>query len=167
MGRVLSLNYGNTGIPKLLTPKQNNDKRLWVELRNNGKRSCMLVHRLVAEAFIENPHNYPQVNHIDEDTHNNRVENLEWCTARQNVNAYLQNHPDKRHAPRKRKNERPIVQSTKNGVEIKVWRHLVDVKNELGYHPTSILECCEGKRKTACGCSWHYAIENITEQRSS
>ncbi len=57
-----------------------------VSLFKNGKKKNKLVHRLVAEAFIENIKNYPQINHKNEDTLNNMVENLEWCTQKYNNN---------------------------------------------------------------------------------
>jgi hypothetical protein len=57
-----------------------------VSLFKDGKKKNKLVHRLVAEAFIENIKQYPQVNHKDEDSLNNMVNNLEWCTAKYNSN---------------------------------------------------------------------------------
>lgn len=59
----------------------------------HSNRKCMFVHRLVAMAFLKNPDNLPQINHKDEDTSNNRVDNLEWCTSEYNSN--YGNHKEK------------------------------------------------------------------------
>ena len=93
-GNVMSLNYGNRGYAKKLTPKCNNSGRLWVELLKGGKRKCMLVHRLVALAFIPNPNNFPQINHKDENPKNNFAFNLEWCTQSYNNNYSIERHPE-------------------------------------------------------------------------
>ena len=72
-GRILKLGYDKGGYLK-------------VALCKNGKIKNKKTHRLVAEAFIPNPNNYPEVNHLDEVKDNNNVENLEWCTSRYNTN---------------------------------------------------------------------------------
>ena len=66
-----------------------NRKYRCVYVKENGKQKIYLVHRLVAQAFIPNPENKPQVNHIDGNPSNNKIDNLEWVTARENsVHAY-------------------------------------------------------------------------------
>ena len=70
--RILKLQYDRYGY-------------LYVPLRNRDNRKKFKVHRLVAEAFIPNPDNLPQINHIDGNKDNNKVENLEWCTNKYNV----------------------------------------------------------------------------------
>lgn len=62
------------------------DKYLRVGLHKNNKQKFLTVHRLVAEAFLSNPQNLPQVNHKDENKLNNNVDNLEWCSAKYNIN---------------------------------------------------------------------------------
>lgn len=85
-GRVRSLNYMKTSKVQVLKPQRQTQGYLFVRLRKEGKIRTIYIHRLVAEAFIPNPNNYPEVNHIDENKQNNIVSNLEWCTREYNQN---------------------------------------------------------------------------------
>lgn len=78
---------------RILKEKRNKKSRMvQVTLYKNGIGTSYLVHRLVGEAFIPNPENKPQINHIDGNRHNNCVDNLEWCTSRENnLHAYRNN----------------------------------------------------------------------------
>lgn len=69
----------------IITPVSTPDGYLRVGIYKNGKRKNVVIHRLVAEAFLPNPNNYTQINHIDEDKTNNCVTNLEWCTPYYNL----------------------------------------------------------------------------------
>lgn len=71
---------------RTLKPRDHKEGYLHVALSKNGIAKNKLVHRLVAEAFIENQNNYPIINHKDEVRANNNVENLEWCTKAYNMN---------------------------------------------------------------------------------
>ena len=70
----------------ILKPRAQQNGYLMVNLCKNGIRRSYYMHRIVSTAFIPNPDNKPQVNHKDEDKLNNSVENLEWCTAKENTN---------------------------------------------------------------------------------
>lgn len=84
-GKVRSLNYLGHGKTKELVP-WNNKGYLRVTLYINGKKVNRLLHRLVAEAFIPNPDNKPEVNHKTGDKHKNGADDLEWSTRKENLN---------------------------------------------------------------------------------
>lgn len=69
---------------KILKPIDNGHGYLRVDLRSNGQREQKLIHRLVAEHFIPNEKNKPEVNHLNKEKDKNQVDNLEWCTRQEN-----------------------------------------------------------------------------------
>ena len=87
-GRIISLkdNKGKRRIKELKQAKNKRNDYMQLTLHKNGKCYTKRVHRLVAQAFIPNPENKPQVNHIDENKTNNHMSNLEWMTSIENVN---------------------------------------------------------------------------------
>ena len=76
---------------KVLTPLKHNRGYLSVSLCKNGKQKMRLIHRLVAQAFIENKFNKKEINHINGNKKDNRVENLEWVTSKENTKHAIEN----------------------------------------------------------------------------
>lgn len=124
-----------------------------VNLWKDGTARAFRVHRLVAEAFIPNPHNKPQVNHLDENPSNNRMENLEWATAEENIQWGTRT---EREIQTKRKKARSVLQFTKDGKFIKEWSCANEAIVALGYKTDKIGYCCKGARKTFMGYIWRY-----------
>lgn len=90
-GRIFSLNYNNTGKEKELKQRTNKKGRAYVNLSINGKYTSLMVHRLVAETFIQRNDLFLEVNHIDGDKSNNNVSNLEWISRKENIKHGVKN----------------------------------------------------------------------------
>jgi hypothetical protein len=83
-GRIKNINYRGTGKTKFIKGTKHNNYT-YITLSKNNKLKAYLLHRLVAEAFIPNPENKPCINHKDCNRQNNRADNLEWCTQKENI----------------------------------------------------------------------------------
>ena len=139
---------------------------LRLNLCKEGKQKPFKVHRLVAQAFIPNPNNLPQVNHKDENKENNCITNLEWCTNEYNHNYGTRN---KRVAEKQKgrkipfeqiKNKIAVLQINKDTNEvIRKYDSIKEAQICCGVktHYSHIGACCKGERKTAYGFKWRYA----------
>lgn len=137
--------------------KQRKDKDGYhlINLCLSGKKITEKVHRLVAKAFLPNPYNLPEVNHIDGNKSNNSVSNLEWCD-----NSHNKYHAYKSGLRRSRrgetnKNRMKVAQLDANGKLIKVYNGIVEAEKELGINGSNISTVLNNdKRVTAGGYKW-------------
>lgn len=136
---------------------------LKVMLYKNGKYENKLLHRLVAEAFIANPQNLSQVNHINGIKNDSRVENLEWCNRSQNMkHAYATGLAKAattgKYGSDSLKAIKVNMLDKNTGEFIKQFGSLIEAANFLGKKCSGhICNCCKGKLKTAHGFKWEYA----------
>ena len=126
-GRTLRPSYDQMGYSKVV-------------LYMNGIRKHKRIHRLVAEAFLPNPNNYPEINHRDEVKANNHVENLEWCTREYNVN----------HGKRTEKVSQKLSKKVKavnvESGEVLIFSSVMEARNK-GYSG-SVSSACKGNYKS-------------------
>lgn len=149
LGRVKSLKFGKE---KILSPGHNGWGYLDVGLCKNGQKKHQLVHRLVALAFIPNPKNLPEVNHKNEDKTNNRADNLEWVSSKENINYGT------RTLRAAEKLSKKILQFTLDGTFIREWPSLHEIKCQFPkFNIGNICSCCLGHLKTAHKYIWRYA----------
>ena len=122
-------------------------------LSDKGVRTSKLVQRLVAEAFIENPENKPEVNHIDENKGNNSVENLEWNTHEENMNHGTRN------IRSANKQSMAVIGIDECGNIREIHSSMQSAERISGYGHSSISDCTNGKMKTYKGLEW-FKIDN-------
>ena len=141
-GKVRSLNYNRTGKVQELKPCKDRNGYLTVVLCQKDKQRSFLVHRLVACTYIPNPENKPTVNHINENKEDNRVENLEWATMKEQV----------QHGTSLERRSKKVL-CVETGV---IYDSTMEVERQTGLSHGNISKCCKGKYKTCGGYHWEY-----------
>lgn len=144
----------------IMKPHIDNRGYLAILLRDeNSIRKKISVHRLVAEAFIPNPNNLPQINHKDENKVNPRVDNLEWCSAKYNTNYNNMTYK------RANKLKKSINQYDLDGNFIKKWSGIIDASKGCNINRCCINDCCKNRSKTAGGYIWKYSNDKNMIER--
>lgn len=154
-GNVKSLNYNRTGKEKLLKPGVDGCGYLFVRLYKDGKAKQPRIHQLIAQTFIPNPLNLPQVNHKDENKTNNKVwinddgtvdlekSNLEWCTHEYNINYGTRNQRSAE-AHTNGIASKKVYQYTLEGELVKIWSSTNECGRN-GYNQGAVAACCKNK----------------------
>lgn len=189
LGKVKSLR-DNNGKPreKILRQGKMKNGYLYVVLCKEGKVKTFLIHRLVAQAFIQNPNNYQTVNHIDENKENNCIDNLEWMDMKQQVNhgTCIQRrvaHTDYKAFQEKRvantdykaiaakidykeigrknaeKQSKRVYQYSLDSTLVAIWQSTRECGRQ-GYNQGNVAACCRGELKSHKGYIWSYTPIN-------
>lgn len=164
-GRVKSLDnydicngYKRFRKGKILKQTNHNQGYKSVNLYKDKKAKTYTVHRLVAQEFLPNPNNLPEVNHKDENKLNNCVENLEWCDKKYNMNygTCIQRMTEK--LTNRKDFSKPVLQFTKYGVFVAEYPSTTEAHRQTGVNQSSISHCCRKKPryKSAGGFVWCY-----------
>ena len=164
LGRLMSLNYRKTGKAKLRKLNERKDGYQMVLLSKNGKKDLFFIHRLVAEAFLPNPENKPQVNHkiegdegkkinivyLNEDgTIDYKKTTIEWVTVKENINYGTHN---QRAAKIQSK---AVLQFTLDGEFVREWSSMSECERN-GFRKSAVCRCCNGKLPHYKGFLWMY-----------
>lgn len=163
LGEVYSMGAGNSTntlhkIPKLISQSISANGYKKIKLSKNGVKYWFNTHRLIAQMFIPNLDNKPYVNHIDGIKTNNSVDNLEWCTASENLLHASRLGLIKVKKGSENKLSKAVNQLDKDGNLIKTWGSIKQACQENGFNSFGIIKCCkkEKRYKTAYNYKWEY-----------
>ena len=169
LGRILSLNYRNTGKPELMTPTENGHGYLKVELSKNGEYKKCYVHRLIAQTFLPNPENKPCINHKIEGDEGKKINmvifnedgtvdeeksTIEWVTYEENNNHGTHNERVAKSNTNGKRSKR-VIQLSLTGDFIREWPSTMEAERN-GFDHSSVGKCCNGKLPHYKGFLWMY-----------
>ena len=168
LGKILSLNYKNTGKSKMMNPGEDTNGYLKVNLRKNGERKTCYVHRLIAETFLENPENKPCINHKIEGKKgktmnmvifntdgsvNKEKTTIEWCTYEENNN----------YGTRTERTSKKVLQLSLSGDLIREWESTRECGRN-GFNQGAVAACCRGELPHYKGFLWMFADDYKEKQ---
>lgn len=168
LGNIKSLHFGaKANHPnwklqqeKNLKPRIATSGYYRVELYKSHTKKYFYVHRLVATAFIANPQNKTEVNHIDGNKLNNHIENLEWNTKSENIRhsfkTGLHVSPMQGRKGSKSPFSKPVIQYDLSGNFVKLWLSISEAANYYSTKPTNISSCARKRHKTSINYIWRY-----------
>jgi len=156
LGRVRSTYFDP---PKILSQHIINSGYKTISLKINGKSKTTLVHRMVARAFCDGYADGLDVNHKDGNRLNNRADNLEWVTRKENIHDCIRRgafNIDAAHKVAQKKRRRPVAQYTKDWELVNTFESARKAAKAVGVHENCISRVCRGERKFSAGYRWVY-----------
>lgn len=160
VARKVNRNGHMVSVPeRFLNQSDNTNGYLRVNLSNGNHVKQAFVHRLVAEAFVDNPKGYKYIDHLDSDRHNNKPDNLVWCTQSENI-AAAYSRGRRKYVPmsdeaRVRVTKtiaKPVVRS-----DGKIYPSVTSAARDLGVTMAMVSHVLNGRAQTALGYSFRYA----------
>jgi hypothetical protein len=156
LGNIKSLKYRHHNREEILIGGIKKTGYKQVILVKDNKVKYKLVHRIVAETFISNPNNKPQVNHIDGNKTNNNINNLEWCSQRENQKHAYKIGLQKPILTEKNKYSKKVAQYDFNNNLIRIYNAVREASRINQLNPRDISKCCNNKRKQVGGYIWRF-----------